>query len=370
MTKESQLTTAVAARDEYHLRIERPQRGIRLSQYIYEIGSYHYNWHSELELLVALRGEMEVAAGGRITSLQPGDVVAINSGVSHATLSQGEGSLALLLKLDLSWFADLFEDHNLVRFDLASDEHTRSLPVFVEIRALMARMMLDGADTSPVGLVRHERLLAQLLDLLVTHFPPRLEGHVAVQGNESRNRAIDQLLAYIDHHYAERITLDRLGAESGYNPSYVSQLFTRHLGISTLDYITRVRLRQAARDLCDPALKVVDVAASNGFADVKAFNVAFRKSFGKSPTQYRAQLTEQSLAVDARFKQIFARRDDVEVTALLHRWAAPLGESSAGLALPTLPTGDARRLVADARRLVDGLQGLETRLGQVASGLA
>ncbi|ROR54924.1 helix-turn-helix protein [Luteococcus japonicus] len=370
MTKEPQLATAVAARDEYHLRIERPQRGIRLSQYVYEIGSYHYNWHSELELLVALRGEMEVAAGGSITSLQPGDVVSINSGISHATLSQGDGSLALLLKLDLCWFADLFEDHSRVRFDIASDEETRGLPVFVEIRALMARMMLDGTDTSPADLVRHERLLAQLLDLLVSHFPPHLEGHVAVQGNESRNRAIDQLLAYIDRHYAERITLERLGAESGYNPSYVSQLFTRHLGVSTLDYITRVRLRQAARDLCDPAMKVVDVAASNGFADVKAFNVAFRKSFGKSPTQYRAQLTEQSLAVDARFKQIFARRDDRELAELLRRWAAPLEEEAGGLAVPALPTDEARRLLSDARHLVDGLQGLEARLGQVASGLA
>lgn len=369
MTKEPQLATAVAARDEYHLRIERPRRGIRLSQYIYEIGSYHYNWHSELELVFALRGGMEVAAGGSVTRLEPGDVVAINSGVSHATLSQGDGSLALLLKLDLCWFADLFEDHSLVRFDVASDEQSRGLPVFVEIRALMAQMMLDGTDTSPAGLVRHERLLSQLLDLLVSHFPPHLEGQVAVQGNESRNRAIDHLLAYIDQHYAERITLDQLGAASGYNPSYVSQLFTRHLGVSTLEYITRVRLRQAARDLCDPTMKVVDVAASNGFADVKAFNVSFRKSFGKSPTEYRQQLTEQSRAVDARFKQIFARRDDLEVTDLLHRWAAPLEAGSAELAAPALPTDDARRLLADARRLVDGLQGLETRLGQVASGL-
>lgn len=61
MAKEPQLTTAVASRDEYHLRIERPHRGIRLSQYVYEIGSYHYNWHSELELLISLRGDR----GGR-----------------------------------------------------------------------------------------------------------------------------------------------------------------------------------------------------------------------------------------------------------------------------------------------------------------
>ena len=35
------------------------KNGCFLEQYIYHIGSYHYNWHRELELMTVLRGELE-----------------------------------------------------------------------------------------------------------------------------------------------------------------------------------------------------------------------------------------------------------------------------------------------------------------------
>ena len=135
-----------------------------------------------------------------------------------------------------------------------------------------------------------------------------------------------------------------------------------------LEYVTRVRLRQATRDLVDPSMRVVDVAASNGFPDVKAFNVAFRKTFGKSPTEYRAQLAPDSLDVDARFKQVFARRDDAEVTDRLVRLAAPLHEGVPAARID-LPTGDVRALASDARRLAGDLQRVQRRLEQLAGGV-
>lgn len=254
-----------ASRDEYHVAIQRPSRGILLRQYVYEIGSYHYNWHQEFELLVVLQGEVEVSAGGTIRELAAGDVFVVNSGVSHATLSREPGSLVLLLKLDLCWFDGLYEDSSRLRFDCCSDATTRGERSFVTIRALMAQMMLEAFDDSPAGILRHERHLVALMDELVQAFPPHLEGPVAALGIESRQRAIDRMLAYVDAHYRERITLETLGRESGYNPGYVSQLFTRHLGIGMVDYVTRVRLRQAVRDLVDPSMKVVDVASGNGF---------------------------------------------------------------------------------------------------------
>lgn len=36
------------------------ENNINLKQYIYKIGSYHYNWHKELELLTVIKGEVEV----------------------------------------------------------------------------------------------------------------------------------------------------------------------------------------------------------------------------------------------------------------------------------------------------------------------
>ena len=358
------------ASDEYYVAVERPARSIRLRQYVYEIGSYHYNWHPEMELLVILNGQVEVCAGGQVSTHEPGDVVVIDSGVGHATLANSPRSIALLLHLDLSYFADLYEDHGHLRFTCQSTARTRGLPSFVALRGLLAQMMLESADSSAGGRLRYERHLSALVDTLVTYFPPRLEEQAAAIGNEARNRAIDRMLAFIDEHHAEKITLERLGTQSGYHPGYVSQMFTRYLGVSTIEYVTRVRLRQATRDLCDPGMRVVDVALTNGFPDVKAFNVAFRKSFGKSPTEYRKHLTEASSAVDATFKKVFVRRDDAEVTARMRTLAAAV---SPGVQAPAVsarwPTDDLRELADEAQRLSEGIRKTQQQLERLAGGL-
>lgn len=359
------------AGNEFYFALRRPARGIDLRQYVYEIGSYHYNWHPELELLVILSGSVEVCAGGRVTAHEPGDVIVINSGVGHATLAHSPNSWAMLIHLDLGYFADLYEDHGRLRFDCVSDASTRGKPSFVTLRGVLAQMMLESADTSPAGLLRYERHLLELVDTLVTYFPPTIEEQTAALGRENRIRAIDRMLDFVDTHYAERITLERLGKESGYHPGYVSQMFARYLGVGTIEYITRVRLRQATRDLCDPDMKVVDVAANNGFPDVKAFNVAFRRTFGKSPTQYRRQLTEDSSAADATFKKVFAKRDDPETAAWLRALAsavAPGAERSPSEPVDW-PTDDVRVLVGEARRLADDLQRIQHRLERLAGGL-
>ncbi|GID92038.1 helix-turn-helix domain-containing protein [Amorphoplanes digitatis] len=55
--------------------------------------------------------------------------------------------------------------------------------------------------------------------------------------------------------------------------------------------VRRLRLEQTLRDLRDPArrhLRVIDVAADAGFADVAGYHRAFRREFGRTPAQVRA----------------------------------------------------------------------------------
>ncbi|HEX7660828.1 MAG TPA: hypothetical protein VF444_15250, partial [Pseudonocardiaceae bacterium] len=78
----------------------------------------------------------------------------------------------------------------------------------------------------------------------------------------------------------------------------------------------------------------VDIAEANGFPDIRAFNVAFHRAFGKTPTAYRRSLRDLSdelSAVDAEFHKRYVSRDDAEVRMLLEAMAEAPGGSSAGL---------------------------------------
>ena len=101
-------------------------RGLRARQYVYGIGSYHYNWHPALEVLVVVTGGMELCADGRVERCEPGDVMVINSNDGHATLATQPHTTVLLLHIDAGYLASFTQDGSVPPFQLPlRREHSR-----------------------------------------------------------------------------------------------------------------------------------------------------------------------------------------------------------------------------------------------------
>ena len=102
--------------DQLHRVHDAPARGLRASQYVYAIGSYHYNWHTALELLVVVTGALELCAAGRVDQLEPGDVVVINANDGHATLATRPRAAVLCLHIEADYLASFTPDGAVPRF--------------------------------------------------------------------------------------------------------------------------------------------------------------------------------------------------------------------------------------------------------------
>ena len=102
----------------------------------------------------------------------------------------------------------------------------------------------------------------------------------------------DKMIDYIDENYKQKIELEDIAKIGGYNVNYTSQFFKRQLGVSFLEYLLRLRLREATVRLANSEDGVAHIASSCGFADIKAFNVAFKKHFHTTPSEYRKQAKE------------------------------------------------------------------------------
>ena len=89
------------------------------------------------------------------------------------------------------------------------------------------------------------------------------------------------------------------------------------MGINFYDYLTRIRLREATLELSKSDKIISDIALSNGFSDIKAFNKAFKTAFGKTPTEYRNQLNHDTKQNDSIFKREFVSLDDEYVNNTL-----------------------------------------------------
>ena len=105
--------------------------------------------------------------------------------------------------------------------------------------------------------------------------------------DNTQSRRIKKVEQYISEHYAEAIRLEDLAALAGMAPSAFSRFFHQRTGRTVVDYITDIRLGNAARLLVDTTQNVSEVCYSCGFNNLSNFNRVFKAKRGYTPRDFR-----------------------------------------------------------------------------------
>ncbi|MCL9659558.1 AraC family transcriptional regulator [Paenibacillus hunanensis] len=125
-------------------------------------------------------------------------------------------------------------------------------------------------------------LLSELLLLLTVHEQPALQ-------NNSDSR-IEEVLHYLQEHYAEDIRIEQLAQLVCLSPSRLSHLYKSHTGETIMDTLIRLRLERAQHLLASTCRYVGEIAYEVGFNSQTYFTCKFTRHFGISPSLYRSSL--------------------------------------------------------------------------------
>jgi AraC-like DNA-binding protein len=91
-----------------------------------------------------------------------------------------------------------------------------------------------------------------------------------------------------DARYFERLDVDDLARAAGLSRAHFSREFRRAFGESPHAYLLTRRLERAAALLRTTDHSVADICFSVGLQSVGSFTSSFTRTFGVSPTAYRA----------------------------------------------------------------------------------
>lgn len=97
----------------------------------------------------------------------------------------------------------------------------------------------------------------------------------------------EEVLRYLGTHYDQELSLTDVAERFHYHPSYFSMLFKQNVGSTFSDYLSDVRMREAARLLKESSLYAAKIGQRVGYPVAAYFTKAFKKQFGMSPDQYR-----------------------------------------------------------------------------------
>lgn len=232
--------------------------------------------HEHFEAMLCLGGRPRYLLAGKIRRVEPGTILLIPPGVEHAYTWGGDFHHIWLITAlgtnvnEMSCKKNEFiagghlrgPQSRPVRNALESafatiDEKTRKLRLYSAIAGFAAHLR-QTADRKPT----------QISSPLSTEF-------------------LNQILEYIDENYTKPINLADLSDIARLSPAYFSTVFKKQVGSSFKEYLTGVRVKAAKEMLRKTNRSMAEIASAVGYDDPFYFSRAFKKTTGRSPSEWR-----------------------------------------------------------------------------------
>jgi AraC-like DNA-binding protein len=135
-------------------------------------------------------------------------------------------------------------------------------------------------------------IVAHMHDLAALAIGATRDGKEIAQGRGLRAARLHAIKAYIlENLGTPNLTLGNVALHSGISPRYVNLLFESE-GMTFSEFVIGQRLEWANRILTNPRQTertIISIAFEAGFSDLSYFNRTFRRRFGKTPSDRRAE---------------------------------------------------------------------------------
>lgn len=242
--------------------------------------------HNYVEVLYCRAAAgVEYLIGSDRYRLQKGDIVFVPPGVSHRPILPEK--LEIPYERDVLWISTEFLEAMQNMFPDDTEYGQRSIP----IRTAGTRWEFLG-ELFRTGVLEEEQkrtgweaaVMANTL-LILTHIKRIYLERSAGTMKAEKPELPDRIMAYIEDHYPEHITVDDLARRFYVSNSSISHLFKQKMGVSLYRYITQRRLI-AAKSLIAQHVPMEEIAHRVGFVDYSTFYRAFKQEFGISPRRF------------------------------------------------------------------------------------
>lgn len=240
---------------------------------------------AEIELLYVVEGSMRLRIGTQEFELLRDDYCVINSGEVFELLS-GQHLLLGEFRIQPDKLAEVLGVPNP---QLRCNSAAAATPEKYEApREVMKEIFSRYHNNHERDMLRMYSLYYRLLHLLSANFLHYDRAAEVAEPVRTDSRTAE-IADFIRKNYDKPIRLNDLADQLHLSVAYLSKYIKKNLGMSFLDYLCSIRLSHAVTALVHTNASVAHIAMDTGFANLSAFNKAFREQYHMTPSAYRQQ---------------------------------------------------------------------------------
>jgi AraC family transcriptional regulator len=102
------------------------------------------------------------------------------------------------------------------------------------------------------------------------------------------NRWLVRAEEFLRAHYSESFTVAEVADAAAVHPAHLARVFRANFGCTIGDYLRRLRVEFASRELITSDLPLSEIAVATGFYDQSHFTRTFKRLTGLTPAEFRA----------------------------------------------------------------------------------
>ncbi len=234
-----------------------------------------------IQLVYARSGALKTRMGGKRFTVRPGEFVLLDN-TRFYQMEMDTAHEAVDLMMPLGWLDRYLPDPGALLGKPVSAREGWGAPL-----GSLLETMAEGIDQTPLPRPMIAEQVGTLLTLATGFHEAPAESR---QSTRHRGQLARQILRRIETDFADPdLSPERLAAELGISKRYLQQLLAGS-GTSFVQELTATRLDRASDMLSDRragGLSVGEIAFRCGFFDPGYFARAFRKRFGRTPSEWR-----------------------------------------------------------------------------------
>lgn len=245
------------------------------------------HFHEYYVIGLVENGERVLRCKNQEHAIKRGDVLLFSPGDSHACVQSGDALDYRGLNITKEVMLDLAEEVTLRReLPGFSQPVIRDEEVAYYLRSLHELVMKGSGEFGK------EEALLLLISRLIREYSRPFGPSVPGCGDE-----IESACAFMERHYAQRISLDQLCRCAGLSKSTLLRAFTRSKGVTPYSYLVNIRIGRA-KELLEQGIPPLEAALRTGFSDQSHFTNCFHRFIGLSPGVYRDIFSDKNSGGD------------------------------------------------------------------------
>lgn len=254
---------------------------------IFDTGSFFPpHWHHAIEIILILEGDFEVNIQQQKYLLTKNDCIVINTDLVHSTKCLQQ-TRYLLVQVPIAFLETFLPAAGKIAFTWDIQPADPMLRKKANgVKQLLQQMLFLEREKPDGYLLSFNSLLFRLLSRLYHDFGIRLSTDEVHSPAQNIDR-LSPVIEYTAAHYSRPVSIDEIARVAAFKPEYFCRFFKKHMGITYLEYLNRIRMSHIYRDLLDTKEPVYKLLEKHGFTNYKLFRRMFREQFHATPSQVR-----------------------------------------------------------------------------------